>query len=300
MINWREIVHHIELATQTELTFANAVPVAGGDINQSWHIEVSRNQEEQATTQHYFIKLNTSDRISMFAAEQAGLSAIAATHTIQAPQAITHGICGQHSFLVMEYMPLSSAGDASALGTQLAALHRCEAAQFGWHIDNTIGATPQHNSRSDDWISFWREQRLGFQLQLAAHNGHRGKMQTLGASLLDALPEFFIDYHPAPSLLHGDLWSGNYAFLRNGTPLIFDPATYYGDRETDIAMTELFGGFPAAFYTAYRAAYPLDNGYSRRRKPLYNLYHILNHANLFGGGYAQQAERMMQQLLGQV
>jgi len=136
-------------------------------------------------------------------------------------------------------------------------------------------------------------------LNLAARNGYGGSLQRLGENLMDALPAFFTGYSPLPSLLHGDLWSGNHAYLQDGTPTIFDPAIYYGDRECDLAMTELFGGYPADFYAAYRAAYPLHAG-STVRKELYNLYHILNHANLFGGGYASQAERMMQRLLATI
>ncbi len=170
--------------------------------------------------------------------------------------------------------------------------------QFGFSQDNFIGTTPQPNAWANDWITFWREQRLGFQLQLAEQNGYGGKLQTLGEKLLGALPLFFTGYTPQPSLLHGDLWGGNHAFLADGTPVVFDPAPYYGDRECDIAMTELFGGYPTDFYAAYRAAYPLDVGYATRRD-LYNLYHILNHANLFGGGYAKQAEQMMQSLLAE-
>jgi protein-ribulosamine 3-kinase len=116
---------------------------------------------------------------------------------------------------------------------------------------------------------------------------------------MDALPAFFASYTPQPSLLHGDLWSGNHAYLADGTPTIFDPAVYYGDRECDLAMTELFGGYSSDFYATYHAAYPLDTGYATRRE-LYNLYHILNHANLFGGGYARQAEQMMQRLLADI
>ncbi len=145
-------------------------------------------------------------------------------------------------------------------------------------------------------MTFWRERRLGFQLQLAAENGYRGQLQRLGDKLLDAMPAFFDGYAPQPSLLHGDLWGGNHAYLADGTPVIFDPAPWYGDRECDLAMTELFGGYGADFYDAYRASYPLDAGYAVR-KELYNLYHILNHLNLFGGGYARQAEQMMQRLL---
>ena len=245
----------------------------------------------------YFVKLNDDSKLPMFAAESAGLKAIAATRTVRVPQAITHGNAGEHAFLVLEYLNLNSSGKAHLLGEQLAALHRTQAPQFGWQQDNTLGETPQPNVWASGWVTFWREQRLGFQLDLAARNGYGGELQKLGQQLMEKLPDYFGDYHPVPSLLHGDLWGGNHAYAEDGTPVLFDPAPYYGDRESDLAMTELFGGFDRAFYAAYRAAWPLDAGYARR-KALYNLYHILNHANLFGGGYARQAEGMMQRLLG--
>ena len=221
---------------------------------------------------------------------------IAATDTIRVPIPITHGSAGEQCYLVLEHLELDSRGNSRLLGEQLARLHRCEAQRFGFAQDNFIGTTPQPNPWTDDWVTFWREQRLGFQLRLAADNGYGGQLQSLGEKLMDALPAFFANHTPQPSLLHGDLWSGNHAFLADGTPTIFDPAAYYGDRECDLAMTELFGGYPADFYAAYRATYPLDAGYATRRE-LYNLYHILNHANLFGGGYARQAEQLMQRLL---
>ena len=171
--------------------------------------------------------------------------------------------------------------------------------RFGFTHDNFIGTTSQPNGWKNSWIDFWREHRLGFQLRLAAHNGYGGRLQTLGEKLLDALPAFFAGYTPQPSLLHGDLWSGNHAFLSDGTPVIFDPAPYFGDRECDLAMTELFGGYFTDFYAAYRAAYPLHIGYAVR-KDVYNLYHIINHANLFGGGYARQGEQILQRLLAEV
>ncbi len=191
-----------------------------------------------------------------------------------------------------------SNGGAEAFGAGLAAMHRCTSEKFGWKRDNTIGATPQINKYTSGWVQFWREHRLGYQLQLARVNGHTGKLQVLGEKLMAKLDSFFPGPDPAASLLHGDLWSGNYSFDSAGQPVLFDPAVYYGDRETDIAMTELFGGFPAVFYAAYRESYPLDPGYDIR-KTLYNLYHILNHLNLFGGGYRHQAEQMMGRLLAE-
>jgi fructosamine-3-kinase len=166
-------------------------------------------------------------------------------------------------------------------------------------MDNTIGSTPQKNTPRQDWVAFWREQRLGYQLQLAARQGHGGALQRQGEQLLEYLPDFFTDHRPQASLLHGDLWSGNYSIDSQGQPVIFDPAVYFGDREADLAMTELFGGFGAEFYAAYNSSWPLEPGYAVR-KTLYNLYHILNHLNLFGGGYLSQAQRMIQHLLAEV
>ena len=185
------------------------------------------------------------------------------------------------------------------LGRHLARMHRVTGTQYGWHRDNTIGATPQINTETGDWIAFWRERRLGFQLKLAQSRGHGGRLIAGGERLLDALPSFFRGRSPLPSLLHGDLWSGNAGRTADGEPVIYDPAAYYGDREADLAMTELFGGFPRSFQDAYRSEFPLDPGYETR-KQLYNLYHVLNHLNLFGGGYGVQAERMIGQLLAQL
>ncbi|MBI5890623.1 MAG: fructosamine kinase family protein [Nitrosomonadales bacterium] len=269
-----------------------ATPAGGGSINQTFRLEGTDGER-------YFLKLNDAAHLPMFVAEVAGLDALAATNTLRVPQTIAHGIAGEQSYLVLEYLELGLRGDDPLLGAQLAALHRCKGKAFGFSRDNFIGSTPQPNGWRDNWVDFWREHRLGFQLQLAAQKGLGGQLQNLGGKLLDCLPAFFEGYAPQPSLLHGDLWSGNHAFTAHGAPAIFDPAVYYGDRECDIAMTELFGGFPASFHASYRAAWPLHAGYETRRD-LYNLYHILNHANLFGGGYVRQAEQMLLQLLVKV
>jgi protein-ribulosamine 3-kinase len=279
-------------ATHRPFTLNNSTSVGGGSINEAYRLEATDGAR-------FFLKLNDAQHLAMFIAEAAGLEAIAATNTIRVPHPITHGSAYGHSYLVLEHLELNSRGNAKQLGAQLAALHRCTSSRFGFAHDNFIGTTPQPNGQKDNWVDFWGEQRLGFQLRLAAQNGYGGSLQSLGKKLLDMLPAFFENYTPQPSLLHGDLWSGNHAFLADGTPTIFDPAAYYGDRECDLAMTELFGGYSADFYSAYRAAYPLNAGYAMRRD-LYNLYHILNHANLFGGGYARQAEQMMQRLLAKV
>ncbi|OHC90093.1 MAG: hypothetical protein A3J87_03845 [Sideroxydans sp. RIFOXYB12_FULL_59_6] len=276
-------------ATQRPFLLQRATPVSGGDINQTCRLEGSDGSL-------YFLKLNAAQQHGMFVAEAAGLQAIAATGAIRVPHVIAHGASKGASFLVLEHLPLGGRGDARRLGEQLAALHRNTADQFGFAQGNFIGSTPQSNDWSNDWTDFWREQRLGFQLRLAAHNGYGGELQRQGARLMAALPDLFAGHTPQPCLLHGDLWGGNHGHLADGTPVIFDPAAYYGDRECDLAMTMLFGGFPADFYVAYQAAWPLDDGHAKRRE-LYILYHILNHANLFGGAYVRQAESMISALL---
>lgn len=239
----------------------------------------------------------------MFEAESAGLQALADTNAIRVPAPRCSGRFEDQAYLVTEYIELGppSGNSQQLAGRQIAQLHRAQgagAARFGWQMDNHIGATAQPNDWQDSWIDFWRDQRLGYQLNLAADNGYGGRLQTLGDRLLSKFPPL-IDHKPVPSLIHGDLWGGNMSFDSNTQPVIYDPATYYGDREAEIAMTELFGGFSAGFYAAYREAWPLDQGYATR-KTLYNLYHILNHLNLFGGSYLGQAQGMMERLLAEV
>lgn len=289
MAVWDVVASSISDAARCPFALRVVTPVGGGSINDAYRLEGNDGTR-------YFLKLNAARHHPMFVAEAAGLDCIAATNTLRVPQPVAHGIAGGQSYLVLEHLELSPRGDARLLGEQLAAMHRCRGEGFGGTQDNFIGTMPQPNGWADDWIEFWRQQRLGFQLRLASENGYGDQLQDLGERLLDTLPTFFESYTPQPSLLHGDLWSGNHAYQTDGTPTIFDPAAYYGDRECDLAMTELFGGYPAGFYAAYRAAWPLDEGYATRRE-LYNAYHILNHANLFGGGYVRQAEQTMQRLL---
>lgn len=289
MSHWDAISTHISTATQAPFSIARRTAKAGGFTSQVWHVTGTDGRE-------FLVKINSADKAVMFDTECAGLAALAATSTVATPRVITHGVADGRVFLVLNHLDLHSRGDARLLGTQLAALHRVHSPQFGWEHDNFLGLTPQQNAWSNDWMEFWREQRLGFQLELAARNGYGGALLKMGQSLVDRLPELLAGHHPVPSLLHGDLWGGNHAYLADGSPVIFDPATYYGDREADIAMTELFGGFEPGFYAAYQAAYPLDFGYEKR-KTLYNLYHILNHCNMIGSEYVPQAEGMMTRLL---
>jgi fructosamine-3-kinase len=275
-------------ATGETFVLARNKPVGGGDINEA---ELLVGQDGR----QFFVKLNRAERIDMFKAESAGLEEILSTGVIRAPRPLCCGIDGGRSFLVLEHLELDGHGDAADLGRRLAGMHQTRQPQFGWKRDNTIGATPQPNAWLAEWLDFLNERRLGYQLELARRNGAPIRLIDQGERLLTGLGLFFDGYRPVPSLLHGDLWGGNYGFT-DGEPVLFDPAVYYGDREADLAMTELFGGFPAEFYAAYREAWPLDPGYETR-KSLYNLYHVLNHFNLFGGSYASLAQRMIENLL---
>ena len=293
MLNWSEIAEAISSATSEPFTIAEYQTVGGGCINRAYRID--------GGMRRFFIKLNGANAVEMFAAEAEALLALQATATVRVPMPVCWGVAGESAYLVQEYLELGPSTESSAalLGMQLAQLHRHTAEHYGWHRANTIGSTPQINTISNDWLHFWREQRLNYQLQLAARHGFGGSLQRKGERLMNALELILAGHTPPPALLHGDLWSGNHATLQDGQPVIFDPASYYGDRETDLAMTELFGGYPRRFYAAYGEHYHLDEGY-RLRKTLYNLYHILNHLNLFGGGYAAQAEHMMDTLLSEV
>jgi protein-ribulosamine 3-kinase len=287
------LIQHLEQVTGQSLINYQQRSVGGGDINAAYRL--------QADGVDWFIKLNRAALSEMFVAEAAGLKEIMASGQIQVPAVVSHGQYDGQAYLVLSYIELHALRGASArlLGRQLAYLHKIQQPFFGWISDNTIGTTPQHNARDSDWIRFWQQQRLGKQLQFAAANGYTGRLQKKAEKLLEKVPLFYSTYQPQASLLHGDLWGGNVASDYRGNPVIFDPACYYGDRETDMAMTELFGGFSEDFYKAYHDEYPLDSGY-KTRKTLYNLYHILNHLNLFGSGYQHQAENMIDQLLAEL
>jgi len=268
--------------------------LSGGSINSAYRIKTDSNQ-------HYFVKLNRESLLSMFEAEAEGLAELRKANVICVPEPIGSGAAKGYSWIVTEYIEFAR-GDAKTqalFGHQFAEMHRFAARRFGWHRNNSIGSTPQINDWSDNWVEFYRIHRLGYQLKLAETNGIIGSIQKKGERLMANLESYFSSYTPLPSLMHGDLWGGNHGVDKHGNPVIFDPAVYYGDREADVAMTSLFGGCSTVFYDAYYETWPLDEGYTVR-KNLYNLYHILNHANLFGGGYAIQAESMMDQLLAEI
>lgn len=291
MPDWNEIAARIASASGTPFAHVRQRAVGGGSINAAHVLE--------SDGAAYFVKLNDARLLDMFEAEAAGLEEMRAARAVRVPHAVCRGVSGKQCYLVLEYIPLGGKGGGRKLGEQLAALHHKQWNQFGWTRDNTIGSTPQPNTPDSDWVNFYRQQRLGFQYRLAGSNGAGGRLLDAGERLMEQLDAFFSDYEPVPSLLHGDLWGGNWSTDRDGNPVIFDPAVYYGDREADIAMTELFGGFPGDFYSAYDESWPLDAGYATR-KTLYKLYHVLNHFNLFGGGYLSQAEHMTASLLSEL
>jgi protein-ribulosamine 3-kinase len=269
-------------------------PVSGGSINAAYRYTSAQ--------QSVFVKVSSAAQAQMmFEAESAGLRALEGTQAIRVPRVIARGLCKEGAFLALEWLnfgPRNRSAEAT-LGKQLAWQHRSTHSHYGWNRDNTIGSTPQVNTPSRDWVEFYRERRLKAQLDLAARANADAMVLERGYRLCEVLPAFFSGYQPAPSLLHGDLWGGNWSCDEEGMPVVFDPAVYYGDREADIAMTRLFGGFGPAFYTAYQSTWPLDPG-AQTRVALYNLYHVLNHHNLFGGGYLGQAALMIEGLLAEV
>jgi protein-ribulosamine 3-kinase len=267
--------------------------VSGGCINDCFRWPAGQGS--------WFVKIAPAARYEMLDAEAAGLRELAAANAVRVPGVVGIGRAGPHAFLALEWLErgASTARAGARLGERLAAQHRTTASEFGWHRDNTLGLTPQLNRRAADWVTFYVEHRLRFQLALAERNGFGALLATPGERVLDATPQLLAGHRPQASLLHGDLWGGNWFTSAEGEPAIFDPAVYYGDRETDLAMTHLFGGFDAEFYAAYRQAWPLESGHEVRRD-LYNLYHVLNHANLFGEGYARQAAAILRRLLAEV
>jgi fructosamine-3-kinase len=291
--NWLEIELHLTKVKNQSIYFTKTESVSGGCISQAWKVTDNRGKQ-------YFVKTNEATLDKLFAVEADALEEISKNHCIRTPHVLAYGGRSGFSYLVLEYISLKSQIDQKVLGRQVAQMHQLTHPmnQFGWKQNNYIGSTPQINNVNNDWLSFWKNERLLYQLKLAKNNGYSTNSYDAGLKLAESLSLFFTRYSPKPSLLHGDLWGGNCASDIDDNPVIYDPALYYGDREADIAMTELFGGFSANFYDAYNDCYALDSDY-KTRKTLYNLYHILNHFNLFGASYAEQAENMTKQLLSE-
>ena len=255
------------------LQIEKSARVTGGCIHECYRVTIGERE--------WFLKSNAIKHEDAFAAEADSLAGLREAG-YRAPAPHSHGVAAGRAYLLMEFLDLKGNADFPALGRMLAQAHRKPGPAFGWERDNYVGATPQSNAWRDDWSDFWFQQRMQPQLELA---------RTKGFDLQSPAREVLRGHHPQPSLLHGDLWSGNASFTPLG-PVVFDPAAYYGDREADLAMTELFGGFPREFYDAYNEAFPLAAGYEQRKK-LYNLYHLLNHLNLFGRSYLGEVEETL-------
>lgn len=284
------------LDSELGVRLVSITPVGGGCSHACWCLQL-------ADGSRLFAKTDSRARLPVLAAERAGLEALApwAAAPLQLPRPLALAAVAEHAVLVLSWLDLEESGGGPtgwrALGRGLADLHRSSRAGnggrgYGFECDNFIGASPQINGWSSDWPDFFAAARLGPQFASAARQGQALRGAEL---LLEQLPEW-LEHPSEPVLVHGDLWRGNAALVRGGGAALFDPACHWADREVDLAMARLFGGFPAGFFEAYEQAWPLPAG-AERRVPLYNLYHLLNHANLFGGGYLQQAQDCLTTLL---
>lgn len=286
MLTATSITHAISMLFDNRVTITEKMPAYSGNINRSYRLTLSNGKR-------IFLKCNRAENLSLFIAETAGLNALRKTKAIGVPEPLSVGTDTERgeSFLLLEYLePAQRArGYWEVFGHELAALHRAPCPSltggpFGFPEDNYIGATTQKNTPKASWVTFFRDCRLMPQIVLA-----RDKLDLSTRIHLERLAEHLGDYLPEPafpSLLHGDLWSGNTVCGPDGKAWILDPAAYVGHFEAELAMTELFGGFPERFYSAYHEVNPIDCGYPERRG-LYNLYHLLNHLNLFGETYLE-------------
>ena len=256
------------------------LPVSGGCISEAWQVITA---EETV-----FVKLSTSLLPGMLAAEAEGLHELAKSGAIRVPEVIRL----TEDFLVLEFIPTATNPPTnfwSKLGRQLANLHAYSQKIPGFHQDNFIGRSPQKNHRTSNWRDFFWQSRLLPQWEMAMQRGVPNKIKLLWQKLEILWSATLEGSSPQASLLHGDLWSGNVLVSNNGDPVVIDPAVYYGDAEADLSLTYLFGGFPAKFYDAYHEIRPKSEGFVRRQK-VYQLYHLLNHFNLFGNSYTQSVE----------
>ena len=251
-----------------------------------------------ATGENFFYKKGGIKDFDMLKAEYEGNKAMAATKTIRVPTPIAFGTSDYASFAVFERLNMGGRGSSAEFARQLCAMHKCSSpdGKYGFHLNNTCGATPQRNTPETDWATFWCKHRLGHIMSLSKREGASFENEEeIMTKTYEILAKHEKEHGLRPSLVHGDLWSGNQAFTTDGDPVIFDPATYYGDREVDIAMTKLFGANSREFYDSYDAEWPLPSGW-QERQVIYNAYHILNHFVLFGGGYLQQGKSMLERI----
>ncbi len=269
--------------------------VGGGMVNHAARVEVNGTP--------YFVKWNAQALPGLFEVEARGLALLRATETFRIPQVIAHGETSGHlpAFLILEWIDSASSVDQRQYGRRfgqaLAALHRVSGDAFGLDHDNYIGQAPQRNTPTDRWSVFYRDQRLIPQMEIARGRGRLPPYrEALLNDLLDQVERILDESDNPPSLIHGDLWAGNFFAAAGGQPALVDPAVYYGDREVEIAFAELFGG-ASFFLGAYNDAYPLDEGYEDRR-PLLQLYPMLVHLNHFGEPYGSGVDTICHYYLG--
>ncbi|WP_299556178.1 fructosamine kinase family protein [Seonamhaeicola sp.] len=282
------MVHGLKphLSSLLNETISEVSPVSGGDISQAYRIST--------TNKAYFLKLNSANKLNMFQTEAYGLELIAKTNTIKTPKVLAFDSFENSAFLLMEFVESKSASTKNfeILGAQLAALHQCTSENFGLDKDNYIGSLPQSNTTHDNWTDFYIEERLLPQLNLAKTKGLLNSKEVPSTSIMKAVLQPLFQ-NVKPSLLHGDLWGGNYLISSDGIPYLIDPAVYYGHREVDIAMTKLFGGFSNHFYDAYFDILPPDTN-TNQRIEIYQLYYLLVHLNLFGRSYYGSVNNIIQ------
>ena len=281
-------------STSRPAEVVSARPVGGGCINSACEVKLSDERR-------FFVKSNAAAPPRFFACEAEGLEALAAAGTIRVPDVVARGATkAGEAFIVLERIASRSPAPDfyEELGRRFAELHRqAKNDRFGFERDNYIGSTLQLNRWMDDWTELWRRHRLAYQLDLARRQGGSDPvLDRLGDRLLDRLDELLDEPAEEPCLLHGDLWSGNFMADETGAPVLIDPAVYYGRREADLAMTHLFGGFDRRFYDAYEEVWPLAPG-SEERIEIYKLYHLLNHLNLFGGGYLASCDNVLRRFV---
>lgn len=260
--------------------------VSGGDISSAYLIKTE--------TEKYFLKVNSNPTaLDMFLSEEKALKTIANTNTIAAPKVIACSSFNNNSFLIMEYIETKSPNskDLELFGRQLAELHKVTSEEFGFNSNNFIGSLRQSNKNHSNWNDFYAEERLIPQLELAKSKGLLNSNEVPNKELLkEKCHPFFKNV--TPSLLHGDLWSGNYLISTTGLPYLIDPALYYGHNEVDIAMSKLFGGFGQSFYDSYHNVISKDE-FTEDRIQLYQLYYLLVHLNLFGSSYYSSVKQII-------
>lgn len=269
-----------------DFTIREVSTVSGGSINSAYRLTTSRG--------NFFVKTNHASRYpEMFQKEAKGLALLRNAGALAVPEVLLTGAAGEESFLLLEYIEAATEKKDfwEDFGKSLTQLHQHHAKQFGLDHDNYMGSLWQHNDQHDDWVTFFIEERLQRQVVLARDNGRMGRSDVAAFDRLYVrLPEIF---PPAsPSLLHGDLWSGNFMTDSHGYACLIDPAVYYGHPEIDIAMSTLFGGFSNCFYESYYNYNPFPGNY-HERLPIYNLYPLLVHVNLFGGGYLSSVQQIL-------